>query len=52
MARIKMSVSRPFLWVHLTDEELSVYGPDKYESYEKACDAMKKDINKIIYLYH
>ena len=42
-----MSVSRPFLWVHLTDEELSVYGPDKYESYEKACDAMKKDINKI-----
>ena len=46
MKRKKTKV-RPFLWIYLTDEELSVYGPDKFKTFGEAYFVLNKDLDNI-----
>ena len=38
---------RPFLWIYLTDAELSVYGPDKFKTFGEAYHALNKDLDDV-----
>lgn len=43
----KKTKNKPFIWISLKDDELSVYGPDKFKTFGEAYNQMNKDLDAI-----